>query len=57
MTSFLSLKFKILNWIDHEGMPFLQSHIDIGDSIGHVTSLQADFLNFETSAEVIKCIQ
>ncbi|XP_065065061.1 puratrophin-1-like isoform X2 [Rhopilema esculentum] len=42
---------KILNWIDREGMPFLQSHIDIGDSIGHVTSLQADFLNFETSAE------
>ena len=36
-------------------MPFLEAHTDIGDSIGHVTSLQADFSHFEKMAEV--CIQ
>ena len=33
-------------------MPFLQMHNDIGDSMGHVVSLQADFSHFEESAEV-----
>ena len=43
---------QILSWLESEGIPFLEAHTEIGDSIGHVTSLQADFAHFEKMVEV-----
>jgi len=42
---------KLLNWIKSEGLPFFHQQSDIGDSMGHVTSLEALFRNFHLSAE------
>ena len=44
---------QISSWLETEGIPFLDSHSDIGDSIGHVASLQAEFLSFEANAKVL----
>eukprot|EP00794_Sanderia_malayensis_P018860 gene18860-20760_t len=38
------------NWFENEGLPFLKSHTDIGDSSGHVASLQTEFSHFEATA-------
>ena len=42
-----------MNWITTKGEQFLEKHTEIGDSIGHVKTLQEDFDNFENKAKVI----
>ncbi|XP_048577215.1 puratrophin-1-like isoform X3 [Nematostella vectensis] len=42
---------KVLSWIRTEGESFLSKHTELGDSIGHVTSLKEDFDAFETVAK------
>ncbi|EDO28525.1 predicted protein [Nematostella vectensis] len=45
------LNFEVLSWIRTEGESFLSKHTELGDSIGHVTSLKEDFDAFETVAK------
>lgn len=42
---------EVMNWITTKGEQFLDKHTDIGDSIGHVKTLQEDFDNFENKAK------
>ena len=41
-----------MNWMSTKGEQFLDKHTGIGDSIGHVKTLQEDFGNFENKAKV-----
>jgi len=42
---------EVVNWITTKGEQFLDKHTEIGDSIGHVKTLQEDFANFENRAK------
>ena len=46
-------KLQVVNWISTKGEQFLDKHTEIGDSIGHVKTLQEDFENFENKAKVM----
>ena len=43
---------QVVTWISTKGEQFLDKHNEIGDSIGHVKTLQEDFENFENKAKV-----
>lgn len=42
---------EVVNWISTKGEQFLDKHTEIGDSVGHVKTLQEEFENFENKAK------
>jgi len=48
-------KLQVVSWMSLEGEQFLDKHTEIGDSIGHVKTLQEDFEDFENKAKVMCC--
>ena len=43
---------QVMSWIRCEGEPFLEKQTEIGDSIGHMNSLQEEFDKFDSTAKV-----
>lgn len=41
-----------MGWISTKGEQFFDKHTEVGDSIGHVKTLQEEFDNFENKAKV-----
>lgn len=50
-------KLQVVNWISTKGEQFLDKHTEIGDSVGHVKTLQEEFENFENKAKVSNVLQ
>lgn len=53
--TYITCCVQVVSWISTKGEQFLDKHTEIGDSIGHVKTLQEDFDNFENKAKVMCC--